>query len=82
VLKRGPGGPGHSTIYLDQYSGRVLRVDDFSRAPHAYRAHVTDQAIHLGIVFGFPTRIVAALSGLALVTLVVTGVIMWWRKVV
>ena len=81
VLKHGPGA-GHSTVYLDQYSGRVLRVDDFSRAPRAYRAHVTDQAIHMGAAFGFPTRLVAALSGLALTSLVLTGVIVWWRKVV
>jgi len=82
VFKLGPAGVGHSTVYLDQYTGAVIRVDDFSHAPRAYQAHMIDQAIHMGAVFGLPVRILVALSGLTLVLLAISGTLIWWRRAV
>ncbi|HEY5062629.1 MAG TPA: PepSY-associated TM helix domain-containing protein, partial [Gemmatimonadaceae bacterium] len=47
VFRRG-GSSGTSSVALDQYSGRVLLVDDFARASRALRARTIDQAVHLG----------------------------------
>lgn len=81
VLKRGPGMAGHSTVYLDRYSGRVLRVDDLSKLPRAYRAHFINQAIHIGTITGLPSQILLSLASLALVISAITGCIIWWKKV-
>jgi uncharacterized iron-regulated membrane protein len=80
VLKR--DGRGRSIVAIDQYSGRVLLVDDYAKAPRALRAHTIDQAIHLGTIGGLGTSLLAALSGLALVILVTTGFIIWWRRII
>ena len=80
VVKEGAHGVGRSTVFLDQYSGAVLRVDDFSRASRAYRAHVIDQAVHMGTAFSLPVHIAFSLAGVALVLMVATGTLIWWRR--
>ena len=57
LLQRKPGTPGHSTVYFDRYDGRILRVDDLSKLPRAYRAHFLNQAIHMGTILGLPSKI-------------------------
>ena len=41
-----------------------------------------DQPIRMGIFGGLPRRVLMALSSFALVFLVVTGTILWWKRVV
>lgn len=77
VLKR--QGPGRSMVAVDRYSGRVLLVDDYAKAPAALRAHTIDQSVHLGTIGGMGSAVAAALSGLALVLIVLTGTLIWWR---
>lgn len=81
VLKRGPGLAGHSAVYLDRYSARVLRVDDLTKLPRAYRAHFINQAIHMGTIAGMPGKIVMSFASLLFVGLVVTGCTMWWQTI-
>jgi|SRR5690348_6844167 len=81
ILKRGPGLAGHSTVYLDRYTGAVLRVDDLSKLPRAYRAHFINQALHTGAILGFPTEAILALASLALVISALTGFLIWWKKI-
>ncbi|HXH40677.1 MAG TPA: PepSY-associated TM helix domain-containing protein [Thermoanaerobaculia bacterium] len=78
IMKRRPGVAGHSTVYFDRYDGHILRVDDLSKLPRAYRAHLTNQAIHMGTILGLPSKILMSLSSVLLVVLVVTGCVMWW----
>ncbi|HSY48056.1 MAG TPA: PepSY-associated TM helix domain-containing protein [Thermoanaerobaculia bacterium] len=80
LLQRKPWVPGHSTVYFDRYDGRILRVDDLSKLPRAYRAHFLNQAIHMGTILGLPSKILLSLSSLLLVVLVVTGCLMWWQR--
>lgn len=80
ILKRKAGIAGHSTVYFDRYNGRILRVEDLSKLPRAYRAHLTNQAIHMGTILGMPSKILMSLSSALLVVLVVTGCMMWWQR--
>ena len=80
VLMHGPGLAGHSTVYLDRYSGQVLRVEDLSKLPRAYRAHSINQAIHMGTILGMPTKALLSMSSLVMVVLVITGCLMWWQR--
>ncbi len=80
IMKRGPGMAGSSTVYLDRYDGHILRVEDVSKLPRAYRAHLMNQAIHTGSFLGLPGKIVLSVSSILLVVLVVTGCVVWWQR--
>jgi uncharacterized iron-regulated membrane protein len=82
VVKHGLQGFGRSMVYVDRYDAHVLRVDDFADSPRAVRAHVVDRALHTGEISGLPARVVLALASLALATLIVTGTILWLKRVV
>jgi uncharacterized iron-regulated membrane protein len=82
ISKRAYDGAGPSTVYLDRYDARVLRADAFDRAPRAYFAHVVNRAIHTGEIRGLPTRALMSLASLALAVMVVTGTILWLKRIV
>lgn len=70
----------HSAVTIDQYSGKVLRVQNFLTDSPGYRVIRFNRSIHTGDVWGMPTHIVVSLSSLLLVAMVVTGVVIWWKK--
>lgn len=77
-VKRPHGGK--STVWVDQYSGKVLAVRD------AYQLTAGDTFInwqmplHSGSAFGLVGRIIVCLSGLICALLIVTGTLIWLRK--
>jgi uncharacterized iron-regulated membrane protein len=70
----------HSTVTIDQYSGKVLNVRNYLDQPAGYRLIRFNRSIHTGDVFGFPSRILVSLSSLLLVAMVITGMVIWWKK--
>lgn len=73
-------GVGQGWVYLDSATGAVLRVErptDGTAGDVALRAQLP---IHAGRIGGWPTRALAALLGLAIAALSLTGVMIWWRK--
>ena len=83
VRKRLPGERhpnGKSFVYLEPTTGRVLSVEDGARAPRGARLYSILYPIHIGVIGGIWTRLLAVLVGLTLATLPVTGVLMWWRR--
>lgn len=83
VRKRLPGEEhpnGKSFVDVDPSDGRVLSVEDGAHAPRGARLYSILYPIHIGVIGGVPTRILAALVGIALATLPVTGLAMWWRR--
>jgi uncharacterized iron-regulated membrane protein len=70
---------GGYALFIDDQTGAVI----FVRAPggtHGDMFLAWLSALHLGTVFGWPYRIVLCLLGLAIASLSVTGVVVWWRK--
>jgi len=80
VVKSGSRGYGRSTVYLDQYSGVVLRADDFDSAARAERAHAINLALHTGTIAGLPGQLIMAVSSAGLVLLAISGIVHWSRK--
>jgi len=80
IWKRSSSATSGSTVYVDQYSGQVLRVDDARNFSNGFRLYEMNQALHAGRIFGLPTQIVMSCSSLLLAVLSITGVIMGWRK--
>jgi len=70
----------HSTVSIDQFSGQVLKVRNFKTDSMGYRVIRFNRSIHTGDVLGTPTHIIVSLSSLLLVAMVLTGVVIWWKK--
>jgi len=70
----------HSSVYIDQYSGTVLRTDNFKTQSLGYRVIRFNRSIHTGDVLGLPTHILMSLSSVLLVVMVITGFLIWWKK--
>jgi uncharacterized iron-regulated membrane protein len=70
---------GKSFVHVEPSTGRVLAVEDGVRAPRGARLYSFLYPLHIGVVGGTATRLLALLAGLALPTLGVTGLLVWWR---
>jgi len=66
-----------SAVYIDQFSGKVLKVEDFNKSSPGYRAVRINRSIHAGDYCGLPSRIVLSISSALLAVMAVTGVIIW-----
>lgn len=73
-----PGG--RSVVFLDQFSGEVLQVQNTREAGLGTRLFQLQRSIHTGAIFGAPTQVLALIASVALVAQVVTGLLVWWRR--
>lgn len=71
---------GKSNVYLDQYSGQVLRVDNSLKASLGDKILNSFEPLHYGTFGGLPTRILYVFVGLAPLILFITGFVMWWYR--
>jgi uncharacterized iron-regulated membrane protein len=84
VTKRFPedrAAAGRSRVYTDQFSGKVLYVKSTRTDELGTRIVNIKRAVHTGDLYGWPTRILAFLSCLFLAGQVVTGAVIWWKKI-
>jgi uncharacterized iron-regulated membrane protein len=70
---------GQSGVYLDRYSGKVLRVTDSRKESLGDSVIAAFEPLHYGTFGGFPTRAFYVLVGLAPLILFGTGFVMWWH---
>lgn len=70
----------HSSVTIDQFSGKVLNIRNFLTDSQGYRLIRFNRSLHTGDVFGFPTHLLMSLSSLLLVGMVITGIVIWWKK--
>ncbi len=68
---------GMSSVYLNQYTGEVLRVDNSLKSPLGDRVLNSFSPLHNGTFGGLPTRILYVFVGLAPLILFITGFVMW-----
>lgn len=71
---------GNTRIYLDQFTGEVIRFQDGLKPTRAEA--ITNQfgPVHFGTFWGIPSRILYVLVGLTPSVLFITGFIMWWYR--
>lgn len=76
-------GANQSRVWLDIYSGKILRIDN-SRQPQGAtlgsRLGLTIAMLHVGVLYGRFTETLVFLGSLSQVVLVVTGTLIWWRR--
>ncbi|SEH62549.1 Uncharacterized iron-regulated membrane protein [Mycolicibacterium rutilum] len=70
----------YDAVVVDPASGAVTDRVDFADWP--LLAKLTNWAIdaHMGVLFGLPNQILLALTAIGLITVVVRGYTMWWRR--
>jgi uncharacterized iron-regulated membrane protein len=74
--------PGRSWVVIDRYSGQVLGKQDARTAPAGAQIPIINRAIHVGGIWGAPTRILTFLTGMALVLQLGTGLVLWRKRAV
>ena len=67
-------------VTLDQYSGKVLKLDVFKNKPFNERVAGSIKAIHVGNVYGTFTKWLYFFACLIATTLPITGTMIWLNK--
>ncbi|WP_175943745.1 PepSY-associated TM helix domain-containing protein [Burkholderia pyrrocinia] len=68
------------TIYIDQYSGAVLKDIRYNDYGAVSQAVSYGTSLHMGRYFGLANQIVCAVLSLGLAAMAVTGAVMWWKR--
>lgn len=68
---------GYSTVEINQYSGKVLRVDKVVEPPTGFKVAMLLAALHFGTFWGLPSQMLYVLIGLVPAALFITGFVMW-----
>ncbi|WP_153076395.1 PepSY-associated TM helix domain-containing protein [Paraburkholderia bonniea] len=68
------------TIYLDQYSGAVLKDIRYGDYGVIAQAISYGTSLHLGRYFGLANQILCAVISLGLAGMTLTGAVMWWKR--
>ncbi|MBV7529854.1 PepSY domain-containing protein [Chitinophaga sp. sic0106] len=71
--------------YFDQFTGKQLKgtgmdVDKFSEANGGDKLRRINYSLHVGSLWGIPSKIIYFLASLIAASLPVTGLIIWWGK--
>lgn len=69
-----------STVWIDQYSGKVLAYRDRSQSTAADTFLALLPSLHNGEALGLPGRITVCITGFMPLVLYVTGVMRWLQK--
>jgi uncharacterized iron-regulated membrane protein len=68
-----------SFVVVDQYSGKVLTMQRI-RSSLGYSVIRFNRSLHTGDIFGLTGHIIMSLTSVVLVVMVITGVVIWWKK--
>lgn len=68
------------TLYIDQYSGAVLKDIRYGDYGAVSKAVSYGTSLHMGRYFGTANQILCAAISLGLAGMAVTGCVMWWKR--
>lgn len=83
VRRRLPGEShpnGKSFVYVDQFTGEVLRAESALAAPAAARFINALYPLHIGVMGGSATRLLQVLVGLTPAALLLSGFLIWLNR--
>ncbi|MBM3763673.1 MAG: PepSY domain-containing protein [Acidobacteria bacterium] len=72
---------GDDTVYLDPATAKVVRMDFHAEQPLGVRLQRDIFGLHFGMFGGMPTRVLWLFIGLSPLVLFVTGLLMYWNRV-
>ncbi|MFL6701334.1 MAG: PepSY-associated TM helix domain-containing protein [Paraburkholderia graminis] len=68
------------TIYIDQYSGAILKDIRYADYGGVSKAVSYGTSLHMGRYFGVANQTLCAAISLGLALMAVTGCVMWWKR--
>lgn len=68
---------GLSTVEINQYTGKVLKVNKVVPPPTGIKIAMLLAAFHFGTFWGLPSQILYVFMGLVCAVLFITGVVIW-----
>lgn len=72
---------GKSAVFLNPYTGDVTGLINTRELPPLVKyGFLWNWEIHMGQIFGLPTRILASLISAGMPVLAITGFLVWWRR--
>jgi uncharacterized iron-regulated membrane protein len=83
VLGLPPNAPfpqARDAVFLDQFTGKVLRIDRFGARPAGELARRYTNPLHVGTIYGLPTQILFFLACLIGAAAPITGAIIWVNR--
>lgn len=80
LLADDPHPNGLTSVWLHPLNGTVLRADRWNELDAGSRANSVVYPLHTGELGGVALETLNALLGLALATLGITGLWLWWRR--
>lgn len=75
-----PDPRGERTVYIDQYSGKVLKDIRYGDYGAVSQAISYGTSLHMGRYFGILNQLICTAISLGLGALAVTGFVMWWLR--
>ncbi|WP_421736941.1 PepSY-associated TM helix domain-containing protein [Caulobacter sp.] len=75
-----PNRPHRVTLTLDPDTAQVIRTEDFASRHPIDRVIGYGIAAHEGQLFGLANQLLGVLTALGLITLSVSGLVIWWRR--
>jgi uncharacterized iron-regulated membrane protein len=72
--------PERSTVEIDGASGTIVGRRDFAQRHWIDRLVGYGIAVHEGALFGLANQLVGLVTLLALVTLAISSIVLWWRR--
>lgn len=76
--ERGP--QVNEMLFIDRASGEILEDRHNSQTKLMYRLGTWNYPLHVGTIWGLPSKLLWLATCLALVALPVTGIWMWWER--
>ncbi len=67
-------------FYVDRYSGKVMGEASWRQLSALHKIQLMAYPIHVGSLYGWPTKILALLVCVVIVGMGVTGMAMWWIR--
>jgi uncharacterized iron-regulated membrane protein len=80
VLPLGAHESASDNYYVDQYSGQVIGNLKFQDKNLGQRVRSTFKPVHVGSIYGLPSKIIAFIVCVLGVTFPITGTIMWLNR--
>lgn len=71
---------GQHTLYFDRWTGGLIREVGYPDYGWAAKAIELGVQLHMGNYFGLANQLVMLTTCIAIVLLVISGVIMWWKR--
>ncbi|MFV0444623.1 MAG: PepSY-associated TM helix domain-containing protein [Planctomycetaceae bacterium] len=79
-LMRDEDKNSYRAVDVDQYSAKILSVVGSTDLKLGYRIRLWAVSLHMGQIFGTPTKVLALFASLVVFLLSFTGVWMWWKR--